>query len=152
MRVYRISKPQYVDSALQGQGAALAPGRWNSKGVRLAYTASSVSLALLEILVHVSRESVPDGLRILAYDLPDDGISVLPQDQWPAGWDKLPYSDNVRAVGDAFIAEGRSLALLVPSALARGERNVLINPAHPRFAGIALVDDSPLALDPRLFD
>ena len=50
MRVYRISRPEYVATALLGNGAALAPGRWNSRGVRLAYTASSVSLAMLEIL------------------------------------------------------------------------------------------------------
>ena len=67
MRVYRISRPEYVATALLGNGAALAPGRWNSRGVRLAYTASSVSLAMLEILVHVNREDVPDGRRMLAY-------------------------------------------------------------------------------------
>lgn len=48
MRVYRISKPEYVATALLGNGSALAPGRWNSAGVRLAYGAPSVSLAMLD--------------------------------------------------------------------------------------------------------
>ena len=151
MRVYRISRPEYVATALLGNGAALAPGRWNSRGVRLAYTASSVSLAMLEILVHVNREDVPDGRRMLAYEIPDAALAELPPNRWPRGWDKLPYSDAVRRVGDGFVRDGRQLALRVPSAVARGEFNVLVNPAHPQFGQIRLLADNPLALDPRLF-
>lgn len=151
MRVYRISRPEYVATALLGNGAALAPGRWNSRGVRLAYTASSVSLAMLEILVHVNREDVPDGRRMLDYEIPDAALAELPPNRWPRGWDKLPYSDAVRRVGDGFVRDGRQLALRVPSAVARGEFNVLVNPAHPQFGQIRLLADDPLALDPRLF-
>ncbi|MBP7366919.1 MAG: RES family NAD+ phosphorylase [Pseudoxanthomonas sp.] len=151
MRVYRISRPEYVATALLGNGAALAPGRWNSRGVRLAYTASSVSLAMLEILVHVNREDVPEGRRMLAYEIPDAALAELPPNRWPRGWDKLPYSDAVRRVGDGFVRDGRQLALRVPSAVARGEFNVLVNPAHPQFGQIRLLADDPLALDPRLF-
>ena len=151
MRVYRISRPEYVATALLGNGAALAPGRWNSRGVRLAYTASSVSLAMLEILVHVNREDVPEGRRMLAYEIPDEPLAELPPNRWPRGWDKLPYSDAVRRVGDGFVRDGRQLALRVPSAVARGEFNVLVNPAHPQFGQIRLLADDPLALDPRLF-
>jgi len=152
MRVYRISKPEYVASALLGNGSALAPGRWNSTGVRLAYAAASVSLAMLEILVHVNREDVPEGRRLLCFELPDDAIHDLPTAEWPPGWGELPYSDAVRRVGDAFVREARHLALRVPSAVARGESNILINPAHPRFSEIALVSNDALALDPRLFE
>jgi RES domain-containing protein len=151
MRVYRISRPEYVATALLGNGAALAPGRWNSRGVRLAYTASSVSLAMLEILVHVNREDVPEGRRMLAYEIPDAALAELPPNRWPRGWDKLPYSDAVRRVGDGLVRDGRQLALRVPSAVARGEFNVLVNPAHPQFGQIRLLADDPLALDPRLF-
>ena len=151
MRVYRISRPEYVATALLGNGAALAPWRWNSRGVRLAYTASSVSLAMLEILVHVNREDVPDGRRMLAYEIPDAALAELPPNRWPRGWDKLPYSDAVRRVGEGFVRDGLHLALRVPSAVARGEFNVLVNPAHPQFGQIRLLADDPLALDPRLF-
>ena len=151
MRVYRIRRPEYVATALLGNGAALAPGRWNSRGVRLAYTASSVSLAMLEILVHVNREDVPDGRRMLAYEIPDAALAELPPNRWPRGWDKLPYSAAVRRVGEGFVRDGLHLALRVPSAVARGEFNVLVNPAHPQFGQIRLLADDPLALDPRLF-
>lgn len=151
MHVYRISSPEYVATALQGNGAALAPGRWNSAGVRLVYVAASVSLAMLEILVHVNREDVPEGRRLLCYALPDDAVHDLPRHEWPTGWNELPYSEAVRNVGDAFVREARHLALRVPSAVARGESNLLINPVHPRFAEIVLIYNDPLALDPRLF-
>lgn len=152
MLVYRISKPEYVPTAMLGNGSALAPGRWNNAGVRLVYVATSVSLAMLEILVHVNREDVPEGLRLLAYELPNDAIYDLPVAQWPAQWKQLPYDDAVRAVGDAFVRDGEYLAIRVPSAVARGEFNILINPAHPGFGQVILRSNEELALDARLFE
>ena len=149
MRVYRISKPVHVATALSGLGSASFPGRWNSQGIRLAYTAGSASLAMLELLVHLDKEDVPTGLRLLSFDVPDDAIQEL--DPRPPGWDSLPYSATVRAAGDAWIAAGGSPALRVPSAVARYEFNVLVNPAHAEFPAIRLLDDQELALDPRLF-
>ncbi|MBT2304126.1 RES family NAD+ phosphorylase [Variovorax paradoxus] len=149
MRVFRISKPTYVGTALSGQGSSITPGRWNSQGVRLAYTAGSASLAMLELLVHLDKEDVPTGLRLLSFEVPDDAIVEL--DPWPVGWDSLPYSATVRAAGDAWVAAAGSLALGVPSAIARHEFNVLINPAHTRFVEARLLDDEDLALDARLF-
>lgn len=140
-----------MPTALMGIGAAKYPGRWNSMGVHLAYTAGSHSLALLEMLVHVNTSDVPEGLHLLVYEIPDDAIHDLEQALWPAGWDDLPYSVTVRQVGDAFINAGEHLALRVPSAITPGESNVLINPAHPRFGEITRVSDGPLAPDSRLF-
>lgn len=152
MRVYRICKAAYVSVALQGQGAAIAPGRWNSAGVRIAYTAASVSLAMLEMLVHMNRDVVPDGLRLLTFELPADAVKELARKDWPKGWDQLPYAEAVRAAGDRFISKGSDLALRVPSAIAKYETNVLINPAHEKFGKIKLLLDEPLPLDRRLFD
>lgn len=149
MRLYRVSKPDHVAVALSGQGAAQAPGRWNSQGVRIGYTAGTVALAMLEILVHIDRQDVPSDRRLLTYEVPDDAIEDLAE--LPQGWDQLPYVPEVRNAGDAWIASGRSLALRVPSAVARHEVNILINPSHVRFNEILLVADEPLTLDPRLF-
>jgi RES domain-containing protein len=150
MRVFRISKPAFVANALSGQGAAQAPGRWNSIGVRVGYTAGSVGLAMLEVLVHVDKEDVPTDRRLLSYTVPDDAIQDLID--VPPGWSELPYSSQVRAVGDQWIATGGSLALRVPSAVALHEVNILINPSHARFGEVVLIADEPLALDPRLFE
>lgn len=152
MRVYRICRAEHVATALTGIGAASYPGRWNSKGVHLVYTAGSHSLALLEMLVHVNTlRDVPDNLRLLSYDLPDACVHDLDPALWPAGWDQLPYSQAVRRVGDDFIRAGAHLALRVPSAIVPGESNVLINPRHADIARVTEVGNSPLAPDPRLF-
>lgn len=150
MRVFRITAPAYVDRALSGEGAARYPGRWNSAGTRVVYTASSASLAMLEMLVHVERRMVPVGRRLLTFEVPDDAIADLARR--PRGWDRLPYTEEVRRAGDAWVRGGRSLALRVPSAVVRDEFNVLLNPAHPRIAEVRRVADTPLALDGRLFD
>lgn len=149
MRVFRICAPQFVGVALSGEGAARAGARWNSLGVRMGYTASSVSLALLELLVHVDRENVPTNRRLLTFEVPDNAVTRLKE--LPDGWDALPYSSSVRACGDGWVARATSLALLVPSVVARHESNILVNPNHARFHEVKLLDDESLALDQRFF-
>lgn len=150
MRVFRITTQSLAHDCLSGIGAALYGGRWNSKGTRIGYTAASRSGAILELLVHVGdRRNVPVDRVMVAIDLPDDAIDML--DVLPRGWDKLPYSPAVQRAGDAWARAARGLALRVPSALVRGEWNVLVNPLHARFGEIAIGKPEPLVLDARLF-
>ena len=148
MRIYRISKPEYVSQALSGIGAAMAAGRWNSSGVRIAYTAQSAALAILEILVHVDKSEVPHGLRLLSYEIDTKKIETL--STLPRAWKQLPYSASVRHAGDRWIKAGSSLALRVPSAVAPHEFNILINPLHDAVDAISLVADEELIFDERL--
>ncbi len=41
-----------------GEGAFRFGGRWNSRGTRILYTAGSLSLAALEMLVHLNSEEI----------------------------------------------------------------------------------------------
>jgi len=52
---------------------------------------------------------------------------------------------------DAWVREGRSAVLAVPSAIIPEELNYLLNPAHPGFKTIAVVKPVPFVFDPRLF-
>jgi len=45
----------------------------------------------------------------------------------------------------------RAAVLIVPSALAPGESNWLINPGHPEFSRIRLHPVEPFRYDPRFF-
>jgi RES domain-containing protein len=45
-----------------------------------------------------------------------------------------------------------SLGLLVPSVIASEERNLLLNPAHPRFREARVVRKSRVRLDMRLYE
>lgn len=149
MRIFRITDVRFIADPLSGLGAALAGARWNSKGTRMGYTSSSRALAMMELLVHVGRDNVPNTKLLLPIDIPDRVIVDLAP--LPIGWDALPYRSNVQAVGDAWIATRSSLALRVPSAIIPDEFNVLVNPAHPDFSRIVIGDGAPLAWDKRLF-
>src|ERR1035437_10313235 len=68
-RVYRVCRARYA--RLDGEGARLAGGRWNSLGSSVVYMAESVALAVLENLVHMSRQDFPNGYVCVAAVLPD---------------------------------------------------------------------------------
>ena len=79
-----------------------------------------------------------------------DAIEVVPPASLPDDWRTYPAPPSTRRIGDAWLSEGRSLAIKVPSVTVRGQHNYLINPAHPDFAGIEVSDSEPLDLDPRI--
>lgn len=148
MRVWRITREIYRRHALSGDGAARVGNRWNSPGVRIAYTSSSRPLAVLEMLVHVSRDTIPENLLILQFNVPDKLVNEaqgLPRD-----WNALPYCASARRFGDRWAAERASAALLVPSVVLPGERNLLINPAHADFPKITALAAEQFQFDRRL--
>ncbi len=88
--------------------------------------------------------------RFLSHlEIPDDLVTEL--GELPKGWNDFPYSEDARKAGDRWIQQSESVAMLVPSAVLPKERNILINPAHARFASIRIGDPEPGAFDKRLF-
>jgi RES domain-containing protein len=148
MRAWRLTRAAYASDPLSGRGAAIAGNRWNAPGTRVAYAAKSRALAALEMLVHVTRESVPPDMVFVPIDVSDR--LVREATGLPADWADLPYGPNARAFGDRWVAEGRSLGLLVPSVVVPAERNVLINPRHRAFGRIRVGPVEPFAFDRRL--
>ena len=51
---WRIVATRFASGAFSGEGAWAEGSRWNSPGVRMVYTAGTISLALLKILVHLN--------------------------------------------------------------------------------------------------
>lgn len=152
MRVWRLALGRH--SGLDGEGARLYGGRWNSPGVPVVYTATQLSLALLEQLVHVSPERLPAEFRAFAIDIADSA----PIEHTPAVLDPSDAA-ACRHHGDRWLDSGRSAALIVPSVLipaqldpgglATEERNVLLNPRHASAAAWRAVETS-FRIDPRL--
>jgi len=62
--LYRVCRARYT--RLDGEGARLVGGRWNSPGRAVVYMAESVALAVLENLVHMSRQDFPTGYVCVA--------------------------------------------------------------------------------------
>lgn len=149
MDVYRLMRHAHAHQALAGIGAKHAGGRWNSKGTALAYTASSLELAVLEALMHLTVTEIPDDTMWLRYSVPDDAVMVATN--LPHGWDAPgAYQPHVQAFGDAWVASKRSLALAVPATVLPMRRNVLINPTHSRFGEIKSIESGSFTWPTRL--
>lgn len=69
MQPFRLCRTTYP--AYDGEGARRVGGRWNSKGKPVIYMSENRSLAVLEILVHLSS-SLPDKYVLGVATIPDD--------------------------------------------------------------------------------
>lgn len=149
MILWRITRTPY--QALDGEGARLYGGRWNSEGVSVVYGSASLSLAALEYLVHVDLEDVPADLVAMRIEVPKDaGISRISSDELPTGWNLTPSRPECVEIGDAWAHKGAELMLHAPSAIIPEEYNVLVNPRHPHAKHVRVVGTRPFAYDPRL--
>ena len=149
MLAWRICRERQQE--LNGEGARLYGGRWNSEGVPVVYACSTLALAALEFLVHVDFEDVPDDLVALAIEVPDDaGAKTVAVNDLPGDWNQLPDHPACAKIGDEWVAEGTALLLRVPSAVVPEESNLLINPDHPRAGDVVVASVRPFAFDSRL--
>ncbi|MDQ3817987.1 MAG: RES family NAD+ phosphorylase [Acidobacteriota bacterium] len=147
---WRIVKTRFVRQAFDGEGARLYGGRWNSVGVRMVYTAGSVSLAVLEILVHLENADVLPAYSLCAVHFDGNVVTSLDRLRLPPNWRESPSPPELLAIGDGWIAGAESAVLEVPSAIVESESNYLINPAHRDFASLVIEKPRPFKFDPRL--
>jgi RES domain-containing protein len=150
--VWRVVSPRYSSEILSGMGAARSPGRWNSAGEQMVYTAMNQSLAMLERLVYMISP-FPE-MTLGAIEVPDNCIDFLDMDEKKAGR-VLNNQKLSHDIGSDWIASRLSVALAVPSvhihpSNGRDEPNVLINPMHPDFGKVRLVRYFNFSFDDRL--
>ena len=151
-RVYRILRKPYAKKPLDGEGAYRFGGRWSSVGIRLAYTAEHLSLAMIEYFIHIDPDDPPKDLAVVTAEVPDSvsRTSISPK-QLPANWRQSPSPPELAEIGDRFVRDRRAAIIIVPSALAPAESNWLINPGHPEFSRIRLRSVEAFEYDPRFF-
>lgn len=151
MRVWRLDREDR--NPLEGLGGLFSAGRWHPRGVRVVYTASALSLAVLEKLVHVDPDLVPDRLAAFEIEIPDEAASreTIPVDRLPLDWRAEPPAHGTQELGLAWLRGlTRPAVLEVPSAIVPREMNYLLNPAHPDAARWSVVASEPFRFDPRL--
>ena len=147
MRVWRICRRRYA--AFDGEGARIAGGRWNRRGTAVVYASATLSLALVEILVHLPSGVLPAFSAILV-EFDDALTTALSAKDLPSNFQADPVPRETMAVGDAWIRSGRSAVLSVPSAIVPMERNYLFNPGHPDFPRVRIGRPQGFPLDARL--
>ena len=149
MRLYRLCRAPF--RALDGEGARLYGGRWNSPGRPVVYASETLALAALEYLVHIDPADVPADLVALTLDVPDDvAAEAVAAADLPPGWERGPESHVCQAIGDRWLREGQTPLLRVPAAPVPEEANVLLNPRHFDAARVRVAAERPFAFDPRL--
>lgn len=149
IEAWRIVKAEYADDAFSGEGAALYAGRWHSEGTRIVYTAESIALATLEILVRMRRMNVPSYM-VIPCSFHERQVEALDVERLPENWAAAAAPVGLRRFGDTWARNRASAVLRVPSAVTLVEFNYLLNPEHPDFALIDIGEPRPFSLDLRL--
>jgi RES domain-containing protein len=151
VRLYRLLKQKYARLALTGRGGLEADGRWHTAGRPIVYLASSEALAVLEVRVHLGSIVPADPYVLLTVAWPVSLLGVLSKKLWPRHWDAVPFRNATQRLGDAWLAEGTSAALRVPSVHSSSDFNVLFNPAHRDARRARIVGRVRYEFDARLF-
>jgi len=151
MIVFRLSRRKFSDH-LSGTGASMYGARWNPKGLEMVYTSESRALALAQIAVHLSVAMVPADYLMVSVDIPEQLTIYKPEmDLLPSGWDEFPYNEITQLFRREFLLLKEACVMKVPSAVVKGDNNYLINPWHPDFNRIRIVDTFDFIIDRRLF-
>jgi|ERR1017187_2078718 RES domain-containing protein len=152
MRVWRICKRRYAGVSFSGEGARLFSGRWNPSGVPIVYSSLSLSLAAMEVFVHLEPMMAPNDLVSVMAELPieEQHAERIDLKKLPRDWRRIDHP-VLQGIGEKWARSGRSLVLLVPSIAVLGEWNALINPAHPDAAKIRIEAAKLFQFDARMF-
>lgn len=152
LEVWRIVAGRYRDHAFDGEGARLYGGRWNFPGTPAVYASTHLSLAALELLVHLDPDTMPDDLVAIPARVPPEvGVDELDASTLPEDWRRYPAPEAVQELGDSWLRSRSAAVLIVPSVVLPRERNVVLNPGHPSFSRLEIGDPESFELDPRLW-
>ena len=116
------------------------------------YCSSSLSLCLLEMLVHMDIRHMPKSFSSFEANLPDQYIhQLIDINDLQPNWRNNPPKEFTKDLGTKWIVAQQQLAVKVPSAVLPTEFNVLINPAHSDFKFFQLKEVSELNADHRVW-
>jgi len=104
MEVYRLHRAAHLTADYTG--AFRAGGRWNAIGTPMLYAAEHLSLACIEVLVHVSKTQLPVDYVWSKAELPEKPrVLVI----------RLPDSATAcQEIGSDWISNVQELAVRVP--------------------------------------
>jgi RES domain-containing protein len=149
--LWRLDAAGHAATWDNGEGAYLAGGRWNSRGMRAVYASLDPATAILEVAVHKgfrALDLIPHVLtsaRLLhlgAVHVVEAG--AIPNPNWLRPG--LP-SAGQQQFGDALLKA--HAVVLLPSVVSSHSWNVVFDPAAAAGLYARLVQE-PFALDPRL--
>ena len=149
MQLWRLTRAEHAPG-LDGEGARLHGGQWNSPGLPMVYAASSLALAVLEVFVHLPpalrRQGGPPPLVAVALDLADGDLGEIDVTSLPQKYG-IP---DCQALGEAWLLSSAGVAARVPSQVIAQEWNIVLNPRHSAIGRVTVAAVTPFRFDPRL--
>jgi RES domain-containing protein len=150
VEAWRIVKAKHASTAFSGEGSWRYGGRWNSPGTCVVYVASSASLALLEILVHLDSARPLSSYVLIRLRFDPSLVADAPE--IPLKWRANPPGPASQAIGDSWARSASSVAMILPSVIVPHEPIYLLNPEHPGFSQVEIGPAQPFPIDERLVD
>jgi RES domain-containing protein len=141
MRLFRLHRRNRA--AADYQGSLIQPNRWNPAGVPMLYCSATLSLACLEVLVHLGPDQIPP-------DYVYSSAEVTIREEAAQFRGELGDEGATQRFGHSWAASRKSLALPVPSVLIPVEFNVLLNPVHPSYQDVIWNAAEAFRFDQRL--
>ncbi len=152
LTVWRLVKEKYAGNAFDGEGAHRFGGRWNSRGTPVVYLSASLSLAALELFVHLTAEDARIRFSAIPIGIPGNlAIQELSTDELPKKWRSEPPPNACKILGSTWAQAGEAVLLKVPSVIVPHEFNYVLNPIHPYFARITIHQSQPFGFDSRMW-
>lgn len=143
MKFWRLARRRFA--ALDGAGARLYGGRWNRRGQSVVYSSEHLSLAVVEVIVH---------LELALEDFPADYVKIALEVDEGLALDRIEAlprtAARMREIGARWYDSSITVGLLVPSVIVPEEHNLLLNPRHPQFERIKPLVPKPFQFDRRL--
>jgi RES domain-containing protein len=141
MLIYRLHRS--VRAAGDYTGALLAGGRWNPPGTAMLYATQHLSLACLEVFVHLDKAQLPPEYVWSKAELADD-LAVLEIEN-------VRHVSGCQTTGRKWTETAGELAVLVRSVVIPEEFNILLNPNHNHYDELVWSSPQAFRFDPRLF-
>jgi RES domain-containing protein len=136
---------------MSGGGAYRRGGRWNSQGRAVVYMSESISLCVLENLVHMVKVPMLRSFKSIWVDIPQTLIHTLKEKDLPPLWKAVPAPKETKQIGDRWFDDKVSPVLKVPSTVVPNEWNFVLNPMHPDFNKLEIGQVRDFEFDERLY-
>lgn len=150
MKAWRLVRSEYAEEAFTGEGARRAGGRFSAPGTSVVYSGESLSLALLEVLVHLPSSRILYQYVAFLISFSSSAVEHVDEEDLPGNWRTNPIPRENHRIGEEWIRRGSSPVLQVPSAVVPRERNFLLNPRHSAFDELEIEGPLDPEIDPRI--
>lgn len=149
---FRVVKEKHAADAFTGEGSRRFGGRWNRKGVAVAYLSDTLALAALEQFIHLGREGLYIPFVYFTIEIPDHvSVEAIEPGSLPEDWRREPPPGSTKNLGTQWAKSKTSALLRVPAVILPIGFNYIANITHPEFRDIKISDPASFTFDSRMW-